>query len=165
MIYTVYFDDVSTSAVADEQKTLQAIRAADTLGYRAKIVELFVGPADNAPVDLNVSLQLKRVDDVTAGGAGTPNSAVTPQPVDSLSRASIITAGEDYVTGGVEPTTYGAVPLWVGDINRRNSIPWFWDEFDPKVPVMNRDQLIGLLGAPRTAAAAVLSGYIKFKEF
>lgn len=163
MIYVVNFNNISTGAVADTDKTLIAIRAGDTLGYRFLLLELFVGPADDAPVDLNVRLALKRVDDVSAGSAGTPDSTPTPEPIDSLARASVITAGVDYITGGAEPSAYGN-DLWVGDMNRRNSISQIWDENDPQVPVFNRDQLAGLVGAPRTGAAAVLSGKMVFKE-
>jgi len=162
MKYSVNFDDVPTGAVADTFNTLAALVAADTAGYRCRLLKLVVGPSDDAPADLNVGLQLKRVDDVSGGGAGTGNSNPTPVPLDSLSRAAVITAGEDYVTGGVEPTVYGN-PLWQAEMNRRNTIIQEWAPED--APVINRDQLFGLLAAPRTAAAARLSGCLEFEEF
>jgi len=162
MRYTLPFTDVPTGAVADTAKTLAALIAADTAGYRCRLRKLVVGPADDAPADLNVALQIKRVDDVSAGGAGTANSNPTPMPKDSLSRAAVITTGVDYVTGGVEPTTYGNT-MWQIDINRRNSVIVEWPVDD--APTINRDQLLGLLGAPRTAAAARLSGTLEFEEF
>lgn len=165
MEYSVEFDNVSSGAVADAYTTFLALRAADTLGYRFRILELMVGPADDAAVDLNFSVALRRVPDVSAGGAGTAGSAVTPEPTDDLSRAAVITCGIDYVSGGVEPTTYDTVSLWNAAFNRRNSVPWVWDRNDPKIPIANRDQLIGLVGAPRTGAAAVMSGYVVFEEF
>jgi len=162
MRYAVHFTDVPSGAVADTFKTIAALIAADTAGYRCRLRSLQVGPADDAPADLNVALQLQRVDDVSAGGAGTANSNPTPVPKDSLARAAVISAGEDYVTGGVEPTTYGN-PLWQIDINRRNSVIKEWGVED--APVINRDQLLGLLAAPRTAAAVRLSGALEFEEF
>lgn len=164
MIYTAYFENISSGAVADTPKTLIALRAADTLGYRFRILSVYVGPADDTAADLNVELQLKRVDDVSTGSAGTPNATPTPVPQDSLTMASVITCGTDYVTGGAEPATY-TNPVWGIAMNRRNSFPDVLHENDPRVPVANRDQLIGLLATPRTGAAAVLSGYITYKEF
>ena len=162
MFFTVDFDDVATSGTINTFKTMAALVAADTAGYRCRLRKLCVGPADDAPADLNVALQLQRVDDVSAGGAGTADSTRTPVPHDSLSRLAVITAGEDYVTGGVEPTPYGN-PLWQIELNRRNSLIVEWGE--EEAPVINRDQLLGLLAAPRTAAAANLSGSLTFEEF
>jgi len=158
MRFTVNADNVSTGAVADTFTTELAMRAADTAGYRFRLRSLSVGPADDVPGDLNLAVQVKRVDDVSAGGAGT-STAVTPVPKDSLSRASVITAGKAHT---VEPTTYGD-PLWQVDINRRNSFIKEWAAED--APVANRDQLLGVLLAPRTAAAAVVSIAAEFEEF
>ncbi len=163
MKFAVYFDDVATSGTINTFKTMLAILAADTVGYRARLLKLSVGPSDDAPADLNVALQLKRVDDVSAGGGvGTANSNPTPVAIDSLSRAAVITAGEDYLGGGVEPTAYGS-PLWQIDFNRRNSIIMEW--LPEEAPIISRDQVLGLLAAPRTGAAVNLSGYFLFEEF
>ena len=159
MRYSVNFNNVSTGAVADTYKTLLALVAADTAGYRFRLRSINLGPGDDAPQDLNVSIKLGRVEDVSAGGAGT-GTAATPLPKDSLSRAAVITAKTNCT---VEPTTYGAVAAFELDLNRRNSFVKEWSSED--APVFNRDQLAGLLGAPRTAAAAVLSGSMEFEEF
>ncbi len=159
MRFSAPFDNVASGAVADTYKTLAALVAADTAGYRCRLRSLTVGPADDAPADLNVSLKINRVDDVSAGGAGTA-TAVTPAPKDSLSRAAVITAGKAH---SAEPTTYNTVPLWECEINLRNSLIKEWGADD--APVINRDQLLGLLVAPRTAAAATLSGVLEFEEF
>ena len=161
--YAVHFTNTATGAVADTFKTMLAIIAADTAGHRARLLKMVVGPSEDAPVDLNVGLQLQRVDDVSAGGAGTAGSNPTPAKMDSESLATVITAGEDYVTGGVEPTTYGTVPLWVGDMHYYNTIIQEWAPED--APVIQRDQLLGLLAAPRTAVARSLSGYFEFEQF
>jgi hypothetical protein len=159
MRFIVPFSDVATGAVADTfGKTLAAVRAADTAGYRCRIRRLAVGCSDNAPPDLAIALVLKRVDDVSAGGAGT-STAVTPTQRDSLSRAAVCTAGKGHT---VEPTVYGE-PLFQTEMNLRNTIIQEWDA--EGAPVANRDQLIGLLAAPRTAVAHNLSGELEFEEF
>ena len=160
MFFTVNFDDVATSATINTFRTMVALIAADTLGFRCRLRKLMLGPSDDAPADLNLAVQLKRVDDVSAGGAGTAASNPVAVPHDSLSRAAVITTGEDYV--GVEPTTYG-LPLAQFELNRRNTIIVEWDA--DTAPVIGRDQLLGLLAAPRTAAAANLSGSLTFEEF
>ena len=159
MKFTVNFDDVATGAVADTfSKTIAALRAAATTGYRCRLRALQIGPSDAAPADLNVGLQLQRIDDVSGGGVGTLTAA-TPVKKDSLSRAAVITGGVNY---SAEPTVYGD-PLWQIDINRRTGFIKEWLPED--APVINEDQLLGLLAAPRTAAAANLSGSLEFEEF
>lgn len=158
MRFSINFDDVATGAVADAVKTIAGLRAADTLGYRFRLRSIQIGPSDDAPTDLNVGLQLKRVDDVSAGGTGT-STATTPVPRDAESRASIITAGANYT---VEPTVYGD-PLWQIELNRRNSMIKEWSA--EEAPVFHRDQQAGLLALPRTGAAANLSGSLEFEEF
>ena len=159
MRFSVNFDNLASGASADTFATIAALIAADTLGHRCRLRALTLGPADDAPVDLNLAVQIKRVDDVSGGGAGTKGSSPTPMPLDSESRAAVITAGTGYT---VEPTTYGD-PLFQADMNRRNTILKEWSE--EAAPVIHRDQLLGLLVAPRTAAAAVISGCLEFEEF
>ena len=159
MKFSVTFDNYSSSASADTLQTAAAIIAGDTAGYRCRIRSITVGPADDSPADLNLSIQLKRIEDYSAGGAGTAGSNPTPVPKDSLSRASVCTAGIEY---SGEPTAYGDA-FWETEISRRNTVIKEWSVED--APICNRDQVIGLLIAPRTAAAAVISGTIEFEEF
>lgn len=160
--YKMTFDNVATGAVADTFTTLAAIVAADTAGYRARLLSLTIGPADDAPVDKNVAVKLCRVDDVSAGGAGTATtvSGANMAKADSESAASVISGGHTYT---VEPTTYGTYPLWVGAFNARGGLVKHWDRED--APVIQRDQLLGLLAAPRDAAAITLSGTMEFEVF
>jgi len=161
--YKMTFDAIATGAVADTYKTLCAIVAADTAGHRARVMSITIGPADEAPVDKNVAVKLARVDDVSAGGAGTPGASVSGAnmgKVDSESVASTITGGRAY---SAEPTVYGTEPLWAGAFNARGGIIKHWDRED--APVIQRDQLIGLLAAPRDANAITLSGTIEFETF
>lgn len=159
MRFSVPFSNVATGAVADTFTTIAGLLAADTAGYRCRLRSIQVGPGDDAPADLNVALRINRVNDVSGGGAGTA-TAVTPQPKDSECRAAVIAGKHTYT---VEPTTYETVPIWDCDMNRRNTIIKEWAADD--APVINRDQLLGLQAAPRTAAAATLSGTLEFEEF
>lgn len=161
--FTLPWADVASNAVQNTYETMAALIAANTAGHRCRLRSLFVGPADDAPVDLQVALKLSRVDAVSGGGAGTAASNPEPQPKDSLQLAAVITTGIDYSTGGVEPTVYNTVALWQGSINGRGAVNKEWSEAD--APVINRDQLLGLLVAPRTAAAVRLDGCLEFEEF
>jgi len=157
-LFAVPFNNLDTGAVADTFVTLAAVQAGDTAGYRCRIRRIAAGPSADSPADLNVALKLTRVDDVSAGGAGT-KTAATPTQLDSLSAAAVCSGGIDYTA---EPTAYGTV-LWAIEMNLRNSIDI---DFPPEdAPICNRDQLIGLLAAPRSANAAELSGVIWFEEF
>ena len=136
------------------------VQAADTAGYRFRVRSIQIGCSEDTPVDESLLVALKRVDDVSAGGAGTPAASPTPTQLDSLSRASVMAGGTDYVGG--EPTTSGTA-LFEIDLNGRNSLVKEWSPED--APVANRDQLIGLLVAPRTANAREVTGSIEFEEF
>jgi hypothetical protein len=163
MRYTIPFSDIPTGAVANTLSTMVTAIAADTLGYRFWVSKITVGGSLDAPVDLPIEIALKRVNDVSAGGVGTANAAVTPIPQDSLSRASILTAGEDYETGGVEPTTYG-IALYQNEINGHNTLTEEWD-FDNTPVICGRDMLVGLLCGPRTAALVRVTGELVVVEF
>ena len=159
MRFTIPFSDVATGAVADAFKTIGAVHAGNTAGYRCRLRKLSVGPADGTPVDKSVSLQLKRIDDVSGGEAGS-KTAVWPFPKDSFSRAAVVTGGENYT---VEPTAYAAERLWECGLNTRGAIVMEWAAED--APVANRNQLIGLLAAPQDASAITLSGSLEVEEF
>ena len=154
-MFTVPFRNVLGDAVADTDTTIAAVFTADTLGHRCRIREIALGFADDAPADLNMGLALKRADNTTAG----TSTSVTPEKCDSLSLASIISGAKDYT---VEPTTYG-LSLWAIELHRQNTVLEKWSAED--APICGRNELIGLITTPRTAAAGTMSGYIKFEEF
>jgi len=153
--FAVSFRNVLGDAVADADTTIAAVIAADTAGHRCRIREIALGFADDAPADLNMGVSLQRTDN-TGAGTKTPFTAV---PLDSLSLASIISGGIDYTA---EPTTYGN-PLWAIELHRQNSLIQQWAPED--APICNRNETIGLVTTPRTAAAATMSGHIIFEEF
>lgn len=155
--FAVSFRNVLGDAVEDADTTIAAVFTADTAGHRCRIREIAVGFSDDAPADLNMGIALKRTSNV---GAGTC-TAFTPVPMDALSLASIVSGGVNYTA---EPTTYGNA-LWAIELHRQNSLIKEWASDDPSAPVCNRNELIGLITTPRTAAAASMSGHIIFEEF
>ena len=155
--FTIPFENVLGDALADAGTTLAAAITADTAGHRCRIREIALGFADDAPADLNMGVALKRTSNV---GAGTSTS-VTPEPADSDSLAAIVSGAIDYTA---EPTTYG-LALWAIELHRQNSLIKEWAPDDPAAPVCNRNETIGLVTTPRTAAAATMSGHIVFEEF
>ncbi len=157
--FSIHLDNVATNAVADTYRTMLGMFASDVAGNRFKLRAIAIGGSEDAPQDLALGIQVARIDDVSAGGAGT-STAITPEQFDSLSKASAITAGHTYTA---EPTAYNTVKLFQMDINLRNSIRIEWPEED--APVANRDQLIGILCCPRTGAARTLSLSAEFEEF
>jgi hypothetical protein len=144
---------VAGDAVINTDTTIAAVFTADTAGHRCRILEIALGFSDDAPADLNMGVAIKRTSNV---GAGTKTS-FTPMPFDSLSLASIISAGVDYT---VEPTTYGNAIMAI-ELHRQNSLLWV----PPAELICGRNELIGLITTPRTAAAGVMSGHIIFEEF
>lgn len=151
-------EDVATSASADTYITILGLLLADTIGFRARLRKLSVGCADGTPVDKALAIQVKRVDDVSAGGAGTA-TALTEDAKWSDPHTPNVAASKTYT---VEPTTYGQ-PLWHIELNARGSIVMAWDAED--APVIERDQLLGILVAPRDAAARQVSVHAEWEEF
>jgi hypothetical protein len=160
MRYVLPFSDLATGASADTFKTLVALVLANTAGHRFRVRALSVGPSDDAPDDKNVAVRLARTDNT---GAATGGSAVTAANIpkkDSLSRDTVATA----VRGPTaEPTTYETEPVYQMDFNIRGGLLKEWSDID--APIVNRNQTLGLLAAPRAAAAVRLSGSIEIEEF
>jgi len=154
-MYCVPFRNTLGSADLDTDDTVAAVITADTAGHRCRIREIALGFSDDAPADLNMGVALKRTSNVGAGTATTQ----TPVPLDSLSLASIISGKITYTA---EPTTYGDA-LWAIELHRQNSLIKEWTPED--APVCNRNETIGMVTTPRTAAAASMSGHIIFEEF
>jgi hypothetical protein len=154
------FAGVATGVVADTYKTIVAAIAADTLGYRFWINYLAVFADDATPLEHNLALKLCRIADVSAGSAGT-GTALTPVKPDDLGLASIITAKTNCT---VEPTTYESTDLLVGGRHAKAGFVWQWDDIEG-APVANRDQLIGLLAAPKSTTAVTVRGEMGIVQF
>ena len=162
MDYIIPFENLDLGGSADTFQTLVAAILADTVGYKAALMELSVFPSDDTPLEKINALQLKRIDDVSAGSSGT-GTAVTPVPMMSDQQASIITGRVDFT---VEPTTYHTVPLWVAGEYEKWGIIKTWHDPDlTKHPCALRDQLLGLLASARDATPLILTGYLHMREF
>lgn len=156
--YTGLAEDVASSSSADTYTTILGLLAADTAGHRGRLRKLTVGMSEDTPGDTTYAVQVKRVDDVSAGSAGTA-TALTEGQIHSLSIAPNVAALHTYT---VEPSTYGQ-PLWHGEFNSRASaiVEWGPDE----APVVDRDQLLGVLVAVRSAVAKNVSIHAEWEEF
>ena len=160
MRFMIPFAGVATGSVADTFKTIVAAIAGDTLGYRFWVNYLGVFTDDSTPLEHNLALRLCRIADVSGGSAGT-GTAVTPVKPDDLGAASIITAKKDFT---VEPSTYESTDLLVGGRHAKTGFVWQWDEM-AGAPVGNRDQLIGVLAAPKSTTALTLRGLMGITQF
>jgi len=159
--YYLDFDDVASSGTADDELTVAALLVADTAGHRIRIRSLAVGPADNTPSDSTLLVALKRVEDISAGSAGTPQTSVAAADIARQSTddvATIITGGIDYQT--LEPSVYDARALWMMGFNARGAVVKEWGD---QGPVFEQDQLAGLIVVPRAAAVSRVSGCLEFE--
>lgn len=160
MRYAITFTDLASGSAADTFKTLLTLILANTAGHRFRVRSLQVGPADDAPADLNVAVRLARTDNSGAASGGSGVTAANIAKKDSLSRDTVATAHRGPTA---EPTAYETEAAYQMDFNIRSGLMKEWTELD--APVVNRNQTLGLLAAPRTAAAIRLSGTIEYEEF
>jgi len=161
--YALPFENISTSASASTYKTLAALLLADTAGLRIRLRSLAIAAAAT-PTDATLAVQLKRVADVSAGGAGTPNATITTANIpkaDANQANSPASGGTDYLTGGVEPSTYETNALFQMEFNSRGGLIKEWPPSEG--PMLNADQLLGLLVTNRAAAAVAVSGTLEFE--
>jgi len=160
-VFYMSWNNVASGASADTYLTVASVIAAAGTSYMGRIRAINVGPADDAPADLNISIKMSRIADVSAGGAGTKtaiSAANMPRAI-SYTADGILTGGHTY---SVEPTAYETYPIFVTDMNLRGGFFKEWGIDD--APWIMNDQLIGVLIAPRTAAAATTSGTITYEE-
>ena len=163
-VIKIPFKDVATGAVADTYKTIAALEIADNQENRYRLTKIVVGPADSTPQDANVSLSIKRINDVSAGGVGTAGTTIAaaaiPMADDKQTPPVDLEGNSNY---SAEPTAYEANEQWHGAMNGRGALI---ENLAPNdAPVVKRDQLLGLLAAPQTAAAMTLSGCLTFESF
>lgn len=159
--YTLAFSNIDTGGTADAYKTIAALIASATAGYKARLRRLVVTPADDSPADANINVRINRIDDVSAGGAGTATAVTAANMGRPLSdqRDGVITGARNYTA---EPTAYNTEPLWQASFNSRGGLTYEWGIDD--APVINNDQLLGLLASPTASAARTLSGCMTFEE-
>ena len=163
MLYDIAFEDFATSATINTYLTAVACNATDTIGHRYRLRELDVHSADDTPVDKNLAVQVKRVENVTGGTTGTPGTTIAAgdmQRRDTLSVACPFGAGIEYT---VEPTVYETIAIKQWEFNAHGGLIYGWSVAD--APVCNRNQLIGVLVAPRANGALQVSGGIAIETF
>jgi len=163
-VYSIPFENVTTSAVAGTAETVAAVIVPAVAGSRVRILSVNVGPADATPQDQSFEVTLNRVDDVSAGGSGTAPTTIAAGSVpkfDSASAASPASGKTGLFT--VEPTVYLTNRLWGSGLNNRAALIKEW--VTNEAPVIGFDQLAGILITPRSANAVVVSGTIVFESF
>ncbi len=149
-------EDFACSATINTYITFLAFIAADTAGHRFKLLGLSFGVSEDAPVDETFSVLVKRIADLSAGGAGTKTAvaAANLSKQRSNQTAGNITGAIDYT---VEPTAYEtyALPGCMFEFNSRGTI---WVPIPENIqPEFERDQVCGILVAPRVATSRNLS--------
>lgn len=155
--YRVSFSALTSNGGANVFRTFVGLIAG--AAKRGKLVSIDIGPAGEAPQDLDVSL---RISTTNQAGAGTPASAPTPLAVDPGNPlVSVMTTGIDYTAG--EPTTVHATPheLEVG-FNSRGGYSKRFDDVD--APRWGASQTLVIQIAPGTGAAVKMSGTVVWEE-
>jgi len=161
-LYTVPFDDVRLSTSADAYKTLVALILAASSGYRIRLRELGIGPADDSPQDESIVVDIARIASVSGGSAGT---AATTIAVGSVAKRDLdmeespASAKIDY---SVEPTTYETYSLFTVGLNQRGTIVVPFDAFS--APMIREDQHLALRAACRDTVGPYVSGYLAFER-
>jgi len=160
MRYTLTFTDVPTGVVADTFKTIAAIIAANTTGHRARIRSLQVGPADDAPADLQCAMRLERTNNATAGTPGSSVTAANIAKKDTGALDCLMTGGRNY---SAEPTTFETEAQWQLDFNARGGFVKEWEA--DMAPKFGPNQTLCVRAAPRTTTAVRISGSIEFELY
>jgi len=162
MFYTLPFDNKVTHATADTYLTVASLIVPDTAGVRCRIRSLTVGPAQDSQTDIPYAIKIDRIDDVSAGTAGTKTAVAVADigKKDPGAPNSTVSGGVAYT---VEPTTYNGEPLWLSAQNDRGTLIKEWGPED--APSADADMLLGVLMAPRTSVAITVSGCIEFEVY
>lgn len=159
MRYKVVASDVVSGAVADTFKTLMALIVANTAGHRLRLRSLSVGPSDDTPLDLPVAVRVNRTNNAAAGTVGSSQTTAQVAKTDPDSRDALSTVGLSY---SAEPTTYEAYPQFQMDFNLRGGFIKEWSAED--APRAKQNQTLGILVAPRTAAAVRVTISAEFED-
>lgn len=158
--YTMSWNDVATSAADNTFLTIAAIIAADTAGQQFRITKLVIGNSLGPPVDNVIAVRISRIEDLSIGAVGT-RTLVASADIEKKDSLSIDCPASGAHTYTAEPTAYATRPLYAMEFNDRTGLIQEWDPDD--APIFRRDQLAGILIAPRQAVAARTSGVIEFE--
>lgn len=160
--YTATCKAVATLAVAGSLKTVLSVKVANTAGLRGRVTKIVVVPAEEAPQDVNLTVELNKSNNTTDGG--TSATAVTPKPVDKNSAASALTARKDLQNGGAadEPTTMDTEPFTRGGCNGRGGYMETWPS--GMGPLFGHNEAMNLRVAPGAAVAVKVNATIEWEE-
>lgn len=158
--YKVVANDIATAAVADTFRTILALIVANTTGHRLRLRSLTIACSDGTPQDQQIAVRVNRTSNAGAGTPATSLATTDIPKVDSTSRAPLSTAGIDY--SGGEPTTYETNPLFQTEFNDRGGFSKEWTPED--APRANQNQTLGILCAPRAAAASRVTITAEFED-
>ena len=164
MIYTASFEAFLIGAVADSFSTAIAMLIPDTTaGHRARIRELTIGPAVTATYDNYIAVKIARIEDVSGGTAGTADATIAAADMNRMDPDGPIPFWTCPIEYSVEPTAYDAKEVWGTGLHGYSTIDKHWTA--EMAPVALRDQLLGVLLAPRAAADGAFSGTITMEDF
>ncbi len=149
-LYTLYFDNIQDTNVADTYGTLAAIIVPDTLGMRGQLCGFVLSCAADAAVDEAFSVKVKRINDVSGGAAGTSTAVAAANIGKQRSNDAVpdVTGAVAY-TAGNEPTVYETADLYNSGLFDRGQCSFWWP--GDTGPEAFQDQHIGLLLTPRSA--------------
>lgn len=171
--FIIPFDDVWThSASGGTVKTMCAVKVPDVVGRRVRVMGLNAVTVDPTPLDDPIGVQIKRIFDVSAGGAGTPTDTIAagslPRP-DALGPALAVEALRDYKAAvtfdAAEPTTYEDEALYQDGFNGRGRVSRRWEPDDEDIPTAGPDQLLGFLFWSKKGIAQKCSGQLIVEEY
>lgn len=163
LVRTAAYSDIVIAAAKDTYVTCAAIIVPATQGYGARLRGFTVGMADETAQDIQMSVIVNRINDVSAGSAGTPGTTISAANLArpySYENDGNLTVGLNYV--GAEPSTFLTYPLFMMDFNSRGGYSHYFQDFD--TPYAGEDQILAIRVAPRVATAAQVSGTIIFEE-
>lgn len=147
-VYYLPFTHINDGNAADTFQTMAAgiVAAAETA--LVQLLGFNIAACTGAYSDEAFEVKVNRINDVSAGGAGTKTAITAANMPRQWSGM-----GDPSFTGGVlytvEPTAYETNAIYHDVSNDRGRISHFWPEGTG--PIMSDDQLIGLLMAPRFA--------------
>lgn len=162
MKYTISFD-TENAGVSGAFKTLAAIINPDTTGIRARLTGYSIGSADETPFDESVAIEIGRILDVSAGGAGSGFTAIAASAITKNDPAGPIATSTGAVGYGTEPTVYESRAWKRFGINDRGAL-WSLDEGD-KPLIIIPDMLMGIRAGGHGATVLKFSGYLEFENF
>jgi hypothetical protein len=163
LFYYVNVKNVLTGAVADTYKTMIAVIVDATLGHRFRLRKAWGGCSEDSPPDLQIAVDVGRIEDFSAGGVGSGSTLVDKPNIARRETAGPQSDMQARTVYTGEPTTYDVEALFALEFNGRGG---FVKEWSPdEAPVFVNDQVMGLRFAPRTAVARTITAGVIFETW